>query len=117
MRSTNDAERSCIVVRVETKRVYSQAEAADGARVLVDRLWPRGISRQTAQLTAWVKDVAPSHELRRWFDHDPARWEEFKRRYFAQLRDADLELTKIDYPLCSQRISGGCSDGTSSDPP
>ncbi len=76
------------MIRVELKRVYSPVDVADGARVLVDRLWPRGISKQKAQLTAWMKDAAPSHELRSWFDHDPAKWEEFKRRYFAELREA-----------------------------
>ena len=76
------------MIGVEIKRVYSAVEETDGTRVLVDRLWPRGISSEKAQLTAWIKDAAPSHELRRWFDHDPAKWEEFKARYFAELREA-----------------------------
>ena len=74
--------------RVRLKRVYAPAEPEDGARVLVDRLWPRGMSKERARLTAWVKDAAPSHDLRRWFDHDPDRWEQFKRRYFAELQEA-----------------------------
>ena len=70
------------------KRVYEPAEASDGPRFLVERLWPRGVSKQSLQLTAWLKAVAPSDELRRWFAHDPAKWNEFRRRYFAEL-DAD----------------------------
>lgn len=76
------------VLSIELKRVYEPMDAEDGARVLVDRLWPRGISKERAGLTAWIAGAAPSLELRRWFDHDPAKWEEFKRRYFAELGQA-----------------------------
>lgn len=72
------------------KRVYAAASPADGTRVLVDALWPRGLSREAARLDAWCKSVAPSAELRRWFGHDPARWEEFLVRYHAEL-DANPE--------------------------
>jgi uncharacterized protein YeaO (DUF488 family) len=74
-------------LRVRLKRVYEPAEPGDGARFLVERLWPRGLRREDARLTAWLKDVAPSPELRRWFHHDPARWEEFRRRYRAELAE------------------------------
>lgn len=67
------------------KRVYDPADDADGYRVLVDRLWPRGVSRQRAALDEWLKDVAPSPALRTWWDHDPARLDEFARRYRAEL--------------------------------
>jgi len=67
------------------KRVYDPAEPSDGLRVLVDRLWPRGLSRQRAALDLWAKDVAPSPELRRWWQHDPARMEEFANRYRREL--------------------------------
>ena len=67
------------------KRVYDTPGAADGARVLVDRLWPRGLSKATARLDLWMKEVAPSPALRQWFGHDPARFTEFKRRYRAEL--------------------------------
>ena len=70
---------------IRTKRVYEPAEPEDGARILVDRLWPRGIAKKALRLDSWNKDVAPSDELRKWFSHDPARWDEFKRRYFAEL--------------------------------
>lgn len=71
--------------RIRVKRVYDPPEADDGARFLVERLWPRGFSKASLRLDGWLRDVAPSHELRRWFGHDPARWEEFRRRYFAEL--------------------------------
>ena len=67
------------------KRAYEPAEAGDGARFLVDRLWPRGRDKKTLRLEAWVKDVAPSQELRTWFAHDPEKWNEFQRRYLAEL--------------------------------
>jgi uncharacterized protein YeaO (DUF488 family) len=70
---------------VRLKRVYEPASAEDGRRLLVDRLWPRGVSKARADLTAWVRDVAPSAELRKWFGHDPARWDEFQRRYRQEL--------------------------------
>ncbi len=71
---------------VRLKRVYAPASADDGARVLVDRLWPRGVSKARAALRSWCKDVAPSTELREWFGHDPARWEGFCERYRAELK-------------------------------
>jgi uncharacterized protein YeaO (DUF488 family) len=70
---------------LQLKRVYDPPSAEDGYRVLVDRLWPRGLKREAARIDAWLKDVAPSHELRRWFGHDPARWEEFQARYSKEL--------------------------------
>jgi uncharacterized protein YeaO (DUF488 family) len=70
---------------IKTKRVYDPPVADDGQRFLVDRLWPRGISRQAMQIVAWLKEAAPSHDLRHWYGHDPAKWEEFCRRYFAEL--------------------------------
>ena len=70
---------------VRVRRVYDRPAADDGARVLVDRLWPRGLAKAKADLTEWCKDVAPSTDLRRWYGHDPARFEEFARRYRAEL--------------------------------
>lgn len=70
---------------IKVKRVYDRPEAGDGARFLVDRLWPRGIKRNALHLTEWLREVAPSDPLRKWFGHDPAKWEEFRRRYFAEL--------------------------------
>ena len=71
---------------IRLKRAYEPAEAGDGRRVLVERLWPRGVAKARLRLDEWARDVAPSPALRRWFGHDPARWPEFKRRYFAELR-------------------------------
>ena len=75
------------IMSVAIKRVYDEPAADDGERILVDRLWPRGISREKAAFRAWMKDVAPSSELRRWFGHRPERWDEFCQRYRAELKD------------------------------
>ncbi len=75
-----------MVLRV--KRVCEDPEEDDGKRILVDRIWPRGISKDKARLSEWRKDLAPSNELRKWFGHDPDRWEEFKERYRAELEEA-----------------------------
>ena len=71
---------------VRLKRVYEAAASADGYRVLIDRLWPRGVSRERAQLDDWARELSPSTELRQWFGHEPDRFEEFRRRYMAELR-------------------------------
>jgi uncharacterized protein YeaO (DUF488 family) len=70
---------------LQVKRVYDPVEAADGARFLVDRLWPRGVKKTDLSLRAWLKDVAPSHALRTWYHHDPQNWNEFCRRYRQEL--------------------------------
>jgi uncharacterized protein YeaO (DUF488 family) len=76
---------------VRLKRAYEPVDAADGTRVLVDRLWPRGVSKVDAVLDQWMKEIAPSTELRKWFGHDPDRWEEFCRRYSEELhQNAEL---------------------------
>jgi uncharacterized protein YeaO (DUF488 family) len=72
--------------RVALKRIYEPPSPADGRRILVDRLWPRGVSKAKAHIDVWMKDVAPSTELRRWFDHRPERWPEFRRRYIDELK-------------------------------
>ena len=71
---------------ITTKRVYDPIDNNEGVRVLVDRLWPRGISRQALKADHWLREVAPSGQLRQWFGHDPDRWEEFKQRYFVELQ-------------------------------
>jgi uncharacterized protein YeaO (DUF488 family) len=72
---------------IKLKRVYEEPSPKDGFRVLVDRLWPRGLSKERAAVDLWLKEAAPSPELRKWFDHDPARWQQFQQRYRAELRD------------------------------
>jgi uncharacterized protein YeaO (DUF488 family) len=81
---------------VKLKRVYEPAATGDGERILVERLWPRGLAREQARVDLWLKEVAPSTELRRWFAHDPAKWEEFQRRYKEELKDKKglLDLLK-----------------------
>ena len=74
---------------VHVRRVYDKANEQDGVRVLVDHIWPRGVSKAEAALSEWCKDVAPSTELRRWYSHDPAKFEEFTRRYGAELEDPE----------------------------
>lgn len=81
--------------RIQIKRVYEPAEPSDGFRVLVDRLWPRGIAKERAALDLWMKDVAPSTELRRWFAHDPKRWAEFQTRYRAELKEHASDLAEL----------------------
>jgi uncharacterized protein YeaO (DUF488 family) len=71
---------------IRLKRAYDPPSAEDGERILVDRLWPRGVSKASAGIDRWLKDIAPSTALRKWFGHDPARWEEFRRRYGAEIR-------------------------------
>ena len=72
--------------RINAKRVYEPPKRNDGTRFLVERLWPRGISKKALHLDAWLKGAAPSPALRRWFGHDPSRWQEFRRRYFDELK-------------------------------
>jgi uncharacterized protein YeaO (DUF488 family) len=77
------------------KRAYEPAEASDGTRILIDRLWPRGLRKEEASLDDWMKDIAPSTELRKWFGHDPSRWAEFQRRYRAELHQHRDTLDRV----------------------
>jgi uncharacterized protein YeaO (DUF488 family) len=74
---------------IKLKRIYDAREESDGHRVLVDRLWPRGVKKEAAALEEWLRDIAPSPQLRKWFGHDPARWDEFVKRYRRELASAD----------------------------
>jgi uncharacterized protein YeaO (DUF488 family) len=74
-------------MNIQLKRVYHAASPGDGHRLLVDRIWPRGLGKQEARIDDWMKEIAPSTELRKWFGHEPAKWAEFRRRYFAELSD------------------------------
>ncbi|MBW7931543.1 MAG: DUF488 domain-containing protein [Gammaproteobacteria bacterium] len=82
---------------IKLKRAYEPPAGSDGQRILVDRLWPRGLSKEKAAVDEWIKEVAPSNELRRWFAHDPRKWPEFQKRYLAELQDnpALAELRKL----------------------
>ena len=71
---------------IQIKRVYDKADRADGRRYLIERLWPRGVRKDSLPIAGWLKEVGPGTELRKWFSHDPAKWDEFRRRYFAELK-------------------------------
>ena len=77
------------------KSVYSEAQPEDGLRFLVDRLWPRGMSRERLKIDAWLKELAPSNELRRWFGHEPEKWEEFRCRYFSELTEREEAVAEL----------------------
>ena len=81
--------------RVRIKRAYEPTERGDGIRVLVDRLWPRGLKRDAARIDHWLKGAAPSTELRRWFGHDPVHWTEFRRRYRAELAEGAADVAAL----------------------
>jgi uncharacterized protein YeaO (DUF488 family) len=81
-------------MKITTKRIYDTPDD-DGMRVLVDRLWPRGVSKEEAQLDAWIKEVGPSDELRTWYDHDPDRWMRFKERYVSELEEKDDAVERV----------------------
>ncbi|MBE0536258.1 MAG: DUF488 domain-containing protein [Phycisphaerae bacterium] len=80
---------------VRVKRVYDEASRSDGYRVLVDRIWPRGVRREEAKLDEWLKDLAPSGGLRKWFGHDPDKWQEFRSRYYKELAGKESEIDKL----------------------
>src|SRR5689334_6147542 len=80
---------------LKLKRAYEPADSADGRRILVDRLWPRGLSKQRAAIDEWMKELAPSTPLRRWFGHDPKKWAEFQHRYKRELREHEVPLRRI----------------------
>ena len=89
------AGRRGAALTIRLKRAYEPAASSDGYRVLIDRLWPRGISREQAKLDAWDRELPPSTKLRKWFAHDPGRFEEFRRRYIEELRDQRPRLTEL----------------------
>lgn len=80
---------------IKIKRAYQPPEESDGFRILIDRLWPRGVSKEKVKLDLWLKDVAPSNELRKWFSHDPSKWQEFQEKYRAELKNKIQILAEI----------------------
>ena len=80
---------------IQIKRVYDAPTAKDGYRILIDRLWPRGISKEKAHIDLWFKEIAPSTELRKWFNHDPEKWEEFQKSYQAEIRAQKEKLAEL----------------------
>ncbi|MGA7748570.1 MAG: DUF488 domain-containing protein [Gallionella sp.] len=86
-------------MKIRIKRVYVQPDKDDGRRILVDRLWPRGLTKEKASVDLWLKDIAPSTELRKWFGHDPKRWEEFKQKYLAELKGNSEQIRLLKQEL------------------
>ena len=85
------------------KRVYDPASEGDGERILVDRLWPRGVTKEGARISSWMKELGPTTELRKWFGHDPSRWEEFRRRYAVELKARGRQVLLGDLAERSRR--------------
>ncbi|MCL5433826.1 MAG: DUF488 family protein [Candidatus Marsarchaeota archaeon] len=90
---------------IKVKRIYDKPEILDGLRILVDRLWPRGVRHSTANVDIWLKNVGPSHELRKWFAHDPAKWKEFKQRYKEELKDNPAFMKLIDLSRANDTVT------------
>lgn len=90
---------------LQLKRAYEAASPDDGLRILVERLWPRGVSKQNAQIDLWLKDLTPSTELRKWYGHDPARWLEFRERYWAELSDLGDLLVLLKYVVRERTVT------------
>ena len=90
---------------IQLKRAYEAPMADDGLRYLVDRIWPRGVSKDDAQLEAWLRDIAPSDELRKWFGHDPERWDEFHHRYTVELKTHHDDLKMLAERARRQRVT------------
>lgn len=84
-----------IISMLKLKRVYEKPEKGDGKRILIDGLWPRGLTKEKAEIDIWMKEVAPSPALRKWFSHDPKKWMEFKKRYREELKDKKESLSRI----------------------
>jgi uncharacterized protein YeaO (DUF488 family) len=82
---------------IQLKRAYAASTSNDGLRILVERLWPRGVSKQRAKIDLWLKELAPSTELRKWYGHDPARWPQFRKRYWTELKKQGDVLTLLNY--------------------
>lgn len=94
-------------MNISIKRIYEQPGHNDGTRVLVDRVWPRGVAKAEAQLDDWIKDVAPSSELRRWFGHDPEKFEEFTQKYRQELAgdDAEAAIARLKQAVTGNRLT------------
>ncbi len=90
---------------IKVKRIYDPASSDDGRRIYIDRLWPRGLKKSDALFDEWLKEISPSNELRKWFGHDPAKWEEFKKRYKKELEDKKEILERLKKDAKRQKIT------------
>jgi uncharacterized protein YeaO (DUF488 family) len=95
--------------RIQIKRVYEPASPKDGMRVLVDRIWPRGLRKEAASLDLWLKEIAPSTELRKWYGHKPERWPEFRKRYEKELSHHPDELAQLAHLVRKGRVTLLCA--------
>lgn len=92
-------------MKILIKRTYDAPERKDGFRILVDRLWPRGLKKEDSRIREWLKDIAPSDGLRKWFSHDPEKWQEFKRRYFKELIEKNDLIKQLKEKAKGQTIT------------
>lgn len=92
-------------VSIKVKRVYDEPAKSDGLRVLVDRIWPRGLKRSDAQIDEWLREIAPSTSLRKWFKHDPNKWEQFKRKYATELEEHRDDVEKLARESGKRRVT------------
>jgi uncharacterized protein YeaO (DUF488 family) len=92
-------------MEIKLKRVYENSAKEDGTRILVDRLWPRGLTKQKANVDLWLKEIAPSTELRKWFRHDPEKWKEFKKRYLMELKSKKEQIEVLEKELKSGTVT------------
>lgn len=92
-------------MKIKIKRVYVEPSDKDGKRILIDRLWPRGLTKEKAQVDLWLKDIAPSTELRKWFAHDPDKWSEFKKRYLHELKDNNAAVQTLKDELSKGKVT------------
>jgi uncharacterized protein YeaO (DUF488 family) len=90
---------------IRLKRAYEKALKEDGLRILVERLWPRGVSKEKAAIDLWLKDLAPSAELRRWYGHDPNKWPEFRKRYLAELRQSGEAIKQLEAQVKKGKVT------------
>lgn len=92
-------------MNITIKRVYEEPSKEDGERILIDRLWPRGLTKEKAKIGLWLKEIAPSTELRKWFGHDPSKWNEFKKRYIAEIKKNKDVLAQLEGQLKDGKIT------------
>jgi uncharacterized protein YeaO (DUF488 family) len=92
-------------MKISIKRAYEIPDKEDGIRILVDRLWPRGLTKEKAQIDLWLKDIAPSTELRKWFNHDPAKWKEFRDRYIRELKMNKKQVELLEEKLRNDKVT------------
>jgi uncharacterized protein YeaO (DUF488 family) len=92
-------------MNIQLKRVYEESSENDGKRILIDRLWPRGLTKEKARIEIWLKDISPSTELRTWFGHDPSKWDDFKRRYRNELKNNSESVSKLIEQISQGKVT------------